>query len=593
MSKTSDVVFFLGAGASVPAGVPDARTFVKEFRKSVKDTEKLATIEQIIEILEKWNREKEVDIELLLKTLMKLDSRKKEPLLHFYKNIDKNFILMRCYSLKDIINALKNFIKSKTIVKSERIKYLEPIKHFGFPLDIISVNYDNCIEQFCSVYGLTCQDGFDTCWNPKVFDYENTNIRLYKLHGSVMWYKTDKRRYIKSEILQEGSKTQLTTGETAKTLMLYPIQKWVYSEPYLELLVRAKHLLGEKNVKFLIVAGYSFRDEYIREMLWDIARENSSLKVILIDPHACCIYSEKLRYYDIREKIPTSLDGRVVYLPYAFEKVLPELKNYYLKNLSLAINDEKKGKEAKLCLKSLIEAEYTDKADRILKEKINTSEFEKSGLTCIETYFKMFINFIATHQVEKAYEYQKKSTRSLRKALIETMEIELTSYPDEQEYIIEVRFNSEKTDGGIFSFGADQLKSLMENLIKFIKKRESLLTKTFEEFECSKKAIDAIKNYLITDINGGKIKSSNYLKVRKNYIKKYDEFIQDHKNYCNLCTHEAKRWGKMTMDDQKTTEAAIKGIREQLIKTIKETESNILQGFINKFENFNINRQSS
>ena len=65
--KSSDVVFFLGAGASVDAGVPDTHSFVKQFIKSIEEPTKKKVIEKIIETLEKWKKptssEQKIDIE--------------------------------------------------------------------------------------------------------------------------------------------------------------------------------------------------------------------------------------------------------------------------------------------------------------------------------------------------------------------------------------------------------------------------------------------------------------------------------------------------------------------------------------------------
>ena len=78
--QSSQVMFFLGAGASVAADVPDTFSFVKEFRDSIGDAAKKETIEKIIQTLKKW-KGSEIDIELLLETLTKLETKEQEPLL--------------------------------------------------------------------------------------------------------------------------------------------------------------------------------------------------------------------------------------------------------------------------------------------------------------------------------------------------------------------------------------------------------------------------------------------------------------------------------------------------------------------------------
>jgi NAD-dependent SIR2 family protein deacetylase len=50
----SPVVFLLGAGASVPAGVPDTMSFVTDFVNHLDDTDTRRTVTKVIEILKSW-----------------------------------------------------------------------------------------------------------------------------------------------------------------------------------------------------------------------------------------------------------------------------------------------------------------------------------------------------------------------------------------------------------------------------------------------------------------------------------------------------------------------------------------------------------
>lgn len=334
-TKSSDVMFFIGAGASVAANVPDTYSFVREFIDNINDIDKKETIEKIVQTLKNW-KNTDIDIELLLETLTKLENKQHEPLLQFYSGGD--FILKGYSEKKPLIDDLKDFIKRKAIVSEEKIQYLQPF--LGFiedfrPLNIISLNYDICIEQFCNVHKLTYQDGFDVHWNPKTFATEHTDIHIYKLHGSVMWYQSNRGGYIKLPVMTQESKIQLITGEMADNLMLYPMQKWDYADPLLELLVESKRLLESETCKFIIVVGYSFRDDHILRIVWDAARKNKELHLILVDPKAYQIYHEKLKYYDEQHIIPSSLDGKVVCLPYKFENIFPLLNNYYLREFRL------------------------------------------------------------------------------------------------------------------------------------------------------------------------------------------------------------------------------------------------------------------
>lgn len=450
--KSSEVVFFLGAGASVCAGVPDTYSFVKKFMDEVSGTEKEETVRKIVETLISWKRT-DIDIELLLEALTKLQNKEGEPLLQFYEGRD--FILKGYFEKNPIIGDLKDFIKSKAIVTEEKIQYLQPL--IGFvneftPLNVISVNYDTCIEQFCNVHKLTYRDGFDVHWNPKTFFLEHTDICLYKLHGSVMWYQSNRGDYIKLPVMTEASKIQLITGETAENLMLYPMQKWDYAEPLLELLIETKKLLESETTKFIIVVGYSFRDDHIRKIIWDSARKNKDLHLILVDPNAYRIYSEKLQCYDEAKRTPSSLNGRVICLPYRFEDVLPYLKNFYIKNLRDALINETNLRQSEMrgqkvdwlsTLKLLIDAEHTERTELILGG-IDKVDLERNWELNVEVQLRTALNLFLNKQNEKANKYLKEFHRILYLTMIERIAIDIMRDPA----VVEVKFNYLVHKGG-------------------------------------------------------------------------------------------------------------------------------------------------
>lgn len=391
-------MFFLGAGASIEAGVPDTYSFVEEFIKSIQDRDKKEKIETIINKL-KGRYKPKIDIEDLLIILFKLLNKDKEPLLYFCA--DGNIKLNEYYEKEPLITDLKNFIKKRGIVNESRIGYFGPflqfIDEYG-TLDVISVNYDICMEQFCKAYKRVYQDGFGAHWDPKTFEMEPLHIRLYKLHGSITWYQTDTWDYMKTDAMVETTKLGLYGGRSAENLVLYPIQKWDYAEPFLELLIRTIRVLESDSCKFLVVVGYSFRDDYIIRILWDVAKKNPELRLIFIDPRAYDIYLEKLKYYEDRST-PSSLNGKVICLPYRFERILPELKNNFLAGLKYGLHlknvqdeNERKGmpSEYTLCLVNFVNAGYTEESETILKDHPIISE--TSPMIYLEVILKLAVN---------------------------------------------------------------------------------------------------------------------------------------------------------------------------------------------------------
>lgn len=434
-----DIIFLLGAGASVEAEVPNTYSFVSQFVNSVTDNEKKKAITLIIDELKKWERNHsgrdEIDIELLLETLMKLEDKDNETILQFYS---PNPLFNLNFDFSKLILDLKDFIKYKSIVPEEKLGYLQPLIEFieevpNSPLDIISLNYDICIEQFCNVHKLTWKDGFDVRWNANIFQDSSSDVNLYKLHGSVMWYKSDRGDYIKVPIMTGSSEIQLITGERAKNVMLYPMRKWDYIEPIFELLLRAKSLLESKECKYLICIGYSFRDEHIRDILWDVARKNKELHLVLIDPKAHSIYNDRLKYYNDAMKSRSSLSGRVICLHYIFGGILKHhLKNHYLHHLRLAlrsINDLRKNERSgyeidpREAIRELAFAEYTEKFEEIFpKLKYN---LDGDWELILNSSIRMALHLSANNETEESSKYLKYFNDTLRIVLMDRMNVEI------------------------------------------------------------------------------------------------------------------------------------------------------------------------
>ena len=229
-----------------------------------------------------------------------------------------------------MLEALRDFIKQKVVVDPEKTAYLDPLRGFvdsEKPLSVYSLNYDTAIEVFCAKHRLAYRDGFGEDWNPRVFDDQNVDLLLFKLHGSITWYRTDRGRFLKIPVMLKDSTVRLITTERATALMLYPAQKLAYIEPLFELLLQMKKRLA--TCQFLVAVGYSFRDDHVRQILWDVARVSPEFTVILISPDAGNVYREKLALY--ASDIPSSLQGRVICLPFAFGKALPVLQREFIK----------------------------------------------------------------------------------------------------------------------------------------------------------------------------------------------------------------------------------------------------------------------
>lgn len=343
----SETVFLFGAGASVPAGVPATMAFVTEFRKSLVDVSSplLPTLDEILTILR--SKTSDVDVELLLATLAVLSEKENPDKLDFYKV--EGSALTRHADVVPLLAQLREYVRLKCVVEPDNIGYLDPLREFAIqegPLDVLTVNYDTAVEQFASLTELVCEDGLDNRWSPDRLRAHGSDIRLHKMHGSITWWKTDRGAAIRLPVLNPKDEIVLLTKERAKTLMIYPARKATFDGPFPELYIEARRKLESPRCKTLIVVGYSFRDNEIRDMVLDAARKNRELQVLLIGPNAHAIYEERLARFPAPSGRPTALVGRVVCLPYKFEELFASLRIERIPTITKAARDEMDARRA-------------------------------------------------------------------------------------------------------------------------------------------------------------------------------------------------------------------------------------------------------
>lgn len=398
---------FLGAGASIPAGVSGVKGMVTKFIKKLQGDQRdlhLKVIRNVVDLLSSWkNGSRDVDIELLLETIEKLENRNSEvmPLFYIAKSRElEEFEKLEAETDMKLSVILKQFVKAETgkvDLQTDYLKGLLTFMKFHKPLHIFSTNYDVCIERFGELNHKSCFDGFfDGRWDATKFNNIDKDLYLHKLHGSVTWSRDEKGKYTRNEIAiidTAEPQTNIVSGEKEVPLISYPGRKLEYFEPLFDLLEELKKRLNDSNMKYIFVIGYSFRDDHLRRLFQYAAEKNHEFILFLVSPSSHKIYQENLKNYKDIDFIhafsdkfskhfnrvkTSSLSGRVICLPYKIENIIDSLNDVYLVELKSGLAHERiEGDKCENgvggwyeCLKHFVACEYFDKVRDILDKRM-------------------------------------------------------------------------------------------------------------------------------------------------------------------------------------------------------------------------------
>jgi hypothetical protein len=149
------------------------------------------------------------------------------------------------------------------------------------PVDVFTLNYDRLVESMAARFEIRFTTGFGEAWDPLLFDMEGWDLRLYKLHGSVDWYRLASRN-----VVYRGSPEHPAfPAEAAQDVLLYPARgKAAHADPFATLMSIFNRALGTAEV--CVAIGYSFRDAHIRRVVLDRMATNRSLQLLVVNPHA-------------------------------------------------------------------------------------------------------------------------------------------------------------------------------------------------------------------------------------------------------------------------------------------------------------------
>jgi hypothetical protein len=160
---------------------------------------------------------------------------------------------------------------------------------YTLPVEIFTINYDTLIEAGLEAEGVPYFDGFVGSLKAQFRDdlVEVTNpleasslpstfVRLWKLHGSVNWlFQEDKDA---RSVVRLG--VHVASGDTAA---IYPSdEKYDDSRrvPFVVLMDRFRHALAMPESS-TIICGYSFSDQHLNEIIFDAAKRFPRSEIVV------------------------------------------------------------------------------------------------------------------------------------------------------------------------------------------------------------------------------------------------------------------------------------------------------------------------
>ncbi len=323
--QSGSVIVVLGAGASVEAGVPTAAALTSlfsNFHRYFEDDdapviENLFRHLQLVIAQAEGKAASDVDFESVLGMLTDLASR--QAMASTLASDGQPLGLTDALGADRTQDILARLVRVMAELLSTRtghdpyLKSLIALREPGGPLDVFTLNFDLVFEEMLKQQRIRYVDGFRVpraakglaIWDPSEFDRSGQSVRLFKLHGSLDWavlqsgsrpssnavpseldtYLRAYRRLVRLNSWRSaevglpgsslGSSMAINVG-TRKELMYT-------ATPFNELFHRFVGSLAVARV--CIIAGYSFRDERVNQVLEEaVVERRGELRLVVVDP---------------------------------------------------------------------------------------------------------------------------------------------------------------------------------------------------------------------------------------------------------------------------------------------------------------------
>ena len=296
--REDSLLFLLGAGASVDAGIKHAKDMTLDIERKIGSQKEFKTFYELYNYLKSsiiFQRglegafdDQTATIEELLDVLSEINQQQQNKLypfigswnIHLLKVAGKNFEITAKFDEK-IRSQLFQWINIENYDRSSYFRKLGDLaSDLGSAVRVFTLNYDICVEQAFVGTDFRIELGFndDRKWNASKFDTnENTDVDvyLYKLHGSIDWIRDTDSGGVLKLCDHPQSSPEVIFGTAGKLSSIDPYLFYVHE--------LRKYTLNEA-LRFIVVVGYSFSDDYVNGLIGQAIARSEYLKVLVVAP---------------------------------------------------------------------------------------------------------------------------------------------------------------------------------------------------------------------------------------------------------------------------------------------------------------------
>jgi len=313
MSRSRDIIFLLGAGASAEAGIPVSGQMIQLVEQSLKSHAERDLYNHVKSAIHfssglkgRFGDSVPFNIETLVNTLYELERNEEHPLYPFIASWNSRFVALAGTDFgevrkfrKQILAALKKWMCPEDAAKGNYYRGLVKLQRdLNYPLHVFSLNYDLCVERLNQT-DFRVETGFadygpDHPWDWERFvDMETSNnvapqLVLYKLHGSINWKRNPAKELFSVEQIEsvDADKMEVIFGREFKLEA---------ADPYLFFAYKFRDLSLE--TRLIVTLGYGFGDGHINKMLAQSLRNETERRLLVIQrcaEHECPTKKEEV-----------------------------------------------------------------------------------------------------------------------------------------------------------------------------------------------------------------------------------------------------------------------------------------------------------